>query len=63
MGKPLIYSTTITRFFAQFLPDLLTALEFTGISTTMQVLLAIEVLKQMDTEARHKLPTAGLRCL
>jgi TnpA family transposase len=44
-------------FLRQFLPDLLTALEFTGTSAAKPVLQAIEALKQMDAEGRRRLPT------
>jgi TnpA family transposase len=44
-------------FLRQFLPDLLTALEFTGTSAAKPVIKAIEALKRMDAEGRRKLPT------
>ncbi len=40
----------------KFLPDLLTALEFTGTSAAKHVLQAIVALKQMDAEGRRRLP-------
>ena len=43
-------------FLRQFLPDLLTALEFTDTSAARPVIRAIEALKRMDAEGRWKLP-------
>src|SRR5258708_34559612 len=43
-------------FLRQFLPDLLTALEFTGTSAAKPVLRAIEALKRRDVEGRRRLP-------
>lgn len=43
-------------FLRKFLPDLLTALEFTGTSAAKPVLQAIEALKRMDAEGRRRLP-------
>ncbi len=43
-------------FLRQFLPDLLSALEFTGTSAARPVIRAIEALKRMDAEGRRKLP-------
>jgi TnpA family transposase len=43
-------------FLRQFLPDLLSALEFTGTGAAKPVIKAIEALKRMDAEGRRKLP-------
>src|SRR6266567_1498905 len=43
-------------FLRAFLPDLLTALAFTGTSAAKPVVRAIEALKRMDAEGRRKLP-------
>ncbi len=44
-------------FLRQFLPDLLTALEFTGTSAAKPAVQAISTLKKMDAEGKRTLPT------
>jgi TnpA family transposase len=44
-------------FLRQFLPDLLTALEFTGTSAAKPAVQAISILKKMDAEGKRTLPT------
>jgi TnpA family transposase len=48
-------------FLRQFLPDLLSALDFTGTSAARPVLRAIEALKRMDAEGRRRLPADAPR--
>lgn len=43
-------------FLRQFLPNLLTALEFTGTSAARLVLRATHALKRMDVQGRRRLP-------
>ena len=43
-------------FLRQFLPDLLSALEFTGTSAAQPVVQAIQFLKQMDIDGKRTLP-------
>ncbi len=47
-------------FLRKFLPDLLTALEFTGTSAAKPVVQAISALKRMDAEGKRTLPKSVL---
>ncbi len=43
-------------FLRKFMPDVLTALEFSGTSAAKHVVAAIEALRQMDAQGRRRLP-------